>query len=135
MLGVDLGHPEEDPREDDGVEDPDEGDAQHDPQRHEADLPRPRYQSARRTHSELPLSHQCIIFSILSIPVEFEGEKDELEDVDGAEELELEGAVVPHAPYAHRHRHHADEDLWMKISIGRTGRSEEISEDVFFSGP
>ena len=78
------------------------------------------------------LSHQC--FGI-SLPVEFEGEKDELEDVDGAEELELEGAVVPHAPYAHRHRHHADEDLKMKISIGRTGRSEEISEDVIFSGP
>ena len=75
----------------------------------------------------------CVSHSLS--PVEFEGEKDELEDVDGAEELELEGAVVPHAPYAHRHRHHADEDLKMKISIGRTGRSEEISEDVFFSGP
>ena len=44
-------------------------------------------------------------------PVEFEGEKDELEDVDGAEELQFKGAVVPHAPYAHRHRHHADENL------------------------
>ena len=45
LLGVDLRHPEEDSCEDDGVEDADEGDAQHDPQRHEADLPRPRYQS------------------------------------------------------------------------------------------
>ena len=49
MVRVNVRHPQEDPREDDGVEDADEGDAQHDPQRHEADLPRPRYQSARHT--------------------------------------------------------------------------------------
>ena len=47
LFGVDLWHPEEDSGEDDGVEDADEGDAQHDPQRHEADLPRPRYQSGK----------------------------------------------------------------------------------------
>ena len=87
------------------------------------------------THTLNYRSLNIYYWSGIPLPVEFEGEKDELEDVDGAEELELEGAVVPHAPYAHRHRHHADEDLKMKISIGRTGRSEEISEDVFFSGP
>ena len=42
MVRVNVRHPQEDPREDDGVEDADQGDAEHDPQGDEGDLPGPR---------------------------------------------------------------------------------------------
>lgn len=83
----------------------------------------------------------CIVLhlSLVLSPVEFEGEKDELEDVDGAEELELEGAVVPHAPYADRYRHHADEDLGeveiMQRKLSRIRRKYlEYNRESFSSG-
>ena len=43
-------------------------------------------------------------------PVQFECQEDELQDVDRAEQLQLEGSVVPHAPDADRDGDDADED-------------------------
>ena len=43
-------------------------------------------------------------------PVEFESQEDELEDVDSAEELELEGPVVSEAPDADGDGQDTDED-------------------------
>ena len=41
MVGVDVGHPQQDAGEDDGVEDTHQGDAEHDPERDEGNLPGP----------------------------------------------------------------------------------------------
>ena len=76
MVGVDVGHPQQDAGEDDGVEDAHQRDAQHDPEGDEGDLPGPGDDA-----------------------VQLEGEEDELEDVDGAEELQLEGPIVANSPH------------------------------------
>ena len=76
MVGVDVGHPQQDAGEDDGVEDAHQGDAEHDPEGDEGDLPGPGDDA-----------------------VELEGEKDELKDVDGAKQLQLKGSVVADAPH------------------------------------
>ena len=76
MVGVDVGHPQQDAGEDDGVEDAHQRDAQHDPEGDEGDLPGPGDDA-----------------------VQLESEEDELEDVDGAEEFQLEGTIMANSPH------------------------------------
>jgi len=76
LVGVDVGHPQQDAGEDDGVEDAHKRDAEHDPEGDEGDLPGPGDDA-----------------------VQLESEEDELEDVDGAEELQLEGPIVANSPH------------------------------------
>ena len=87
LVGVHVRHPQQDAREDDGVEDAHQGDAEDDPEGDEGDLPGPGDDA-----------------------VELEGEKDELEDVDGAEQLEFKGTIVAHGPDTDGDGDHADED-------------------------
>ena len=53
MVRVNVRHPQEDPREDDGVEDTDQGDAEHDPQGDEGDLPGPRNDTENNSYLTL----------------------------------------------------------------------------------
>ena len=58
------------------------------------------------------------------LPVQLECEKDELQAVDGAEELQLEGPVVPNAPHANGNRENAYEHQ----------RNKHLKQEVMYAG-
>ena len=87
MVGVDVGHPQQDAGEDDGVEDAHKRDAEHDPEGDEGDLPGPGDDA-----------------------VQLESEEDKLEDVDGAEEFKFKGAIMANGPHTDGNGDHADEN-------------------------
>ena len=104
VILIDIRHPEEDPGEDDGVEDADQGDAEDNPQGDEGDLPGPGDDAALISDA---IHIQWLNWILL---VEFESKKHKLEDVDCAEELQLECPVMPHTPHTDGDTQDADND-------------------------
>ena len=87
LVGIHVRHPQQDAREDDGVEDAHQGDAEDDPEGDEGDLPGPGDDA-----------------------VQLEREEDKLEDVDGAEEFKFKGAIMANGPHTDGNGDHADEN-------------------------
>lgn len=89
LLGNHIQGPKEQEGPDDVIEDDQAEEGHEDPEGHEHHQPRP-----------------------VDDPVQPQGDEDELQDVDGAQDLQLQRPIMSKAPHAGSHGHGGDEEEW-----------------------